>query len=88
MASKTVTRSTVEEAIFLGVFYYNFVHRFVVSWSLFKFYVMLFDAILSALYLHFKAVSPLKAQGGGGWGGCSGFQETGIIKGFFQILKF
>lgn len=65
MASKTVTRATVEEAIFLWVFYYNFVHKFVVSWSLFKFYVTLFDAIISALYHYFKAVSPFKAQEGG-----------------------
>ena len=65
MAYKTVTRSTIEEAIFPWVFYYNFVHRFDVSWSLFKFYVMLFDVILSALHYHFKAVSPFKAQEGG-----------------------
>ena len=65
MASKTVTRSTVEEAIFLWVCYYNFVHTFVVSWSLFKFYVTLFYAIISALYHRFKAVTHFKAQEGG-----------------------
>ena len=65
MASKTVTRSTVEEAIFMWVCYYNFVHRFVVSWSLFKFYVTLFYAVISALYHRFKAVTHFKAQEGG-----------------------
>ena len=63
--SKTVTRSTVEEAIFMCVCYYNFVHRFVVSWSLFKFYVTLFYAVISALYHRFKAVTHFKAQEGG-----------------------
>ena len=74
--------------------YYNFVHRFVVSWSLFKFYVTLFYAVISALYHRFKAVTPFKAQegvlrisrDGDNQLIFSGFK--GLISGFFGAGKF